>query len=142
MTGIRAGNKNSAPVVLNVFRDAVKEYGLPSRVRGDRGGENRDVAILMIMVRGRNRGSFLWGTLVHSSHLAIIEHVSLATSSTRNQRIERLWLDVGEQYVRYWRAFFLRWIDILTIHTLLQGCLQPYVLTVSELMVSRWRQSR
>ncbi|VDB84695.1 unnamed protein product [Peniophora sp. CBMAI 1063] len=29
-------------------------------------------------------------------------------SSTKNQRIERLWLDVGIQYARRWRAFFLR----------------------------------
>ncbi|KZV62873.1 hypothetical protein PENSPDRAFT_710703 [Peniophora sp. CONT] len=29
-------------------------------------------------------------------------------SSTRNVRIERLWVDVGEQFGRSWRAFFLR----------------------------------
>ena len=61
---MRASNNNSAPVVLGVFLDAVREYKLPSRVRGDRGGENRDVAITMIMARGTNRGSFLWGTYV------------------------------------------------------------------------------
>ena len=29
-------------------------------------------------------------------------------SSTRNVRIERLWVEVGSQFVRSWRAFFTR----------------------------------
>ncbi|TFK60363.1 hypothetical protein BDN72DRAFT_736080, partial [Pluteus cervinus] len=41
-------------------------------------------------IRGLNRASFMWG------------------SSTRNTRIERLWVEVGSQFARYWRAFFLR----------------------------------
>jgi hypothetical protein len=28
--------------------------------------------------------------------------------STNNQRIERLWVDVGSQFLRRWRAFFAR----------------------------------
>jgi hypothetical protein len=32
----------------------------------------------------------------------------LCVSSTHNQRIERLWVDVGPQYVRRWRVFFAR----------------------------------
>ena len=63
---------------------------MPSRLRGDRGWENKLVSILIIIKRGRNRGSFLWG------------------SSTRNTRIERLWLEIGTQFARAWRAFFSR----------------------------------
>jgi hypothetical protein len=73
-----------------MFLDAILAYGIPSRVRGDRGGENRDVAILMILLRGSDRGSYLWG------------------SSTHNSRIERLWVEIGTQFARQWRAFFLR----------------------------------
>ena len=79
-----------AETVLNMFIDAILEHGVPSRVRGDRGGENRDVSILMILLRGLNRASFMWG------------------SSVFNTRIERLWVEVGKRFVRHWHAFFTR----------------------------------
>jgi len=40
---------------------AVEEYEIPSRMWGDRGGENVRVAVWMIMKRGTNRGAFMWG---------------------------------------------------------------------------------
>ncbi|KAK6984404.1 hypothetical protein R3P38DRAFT_3332842 [Favolaschia claudopus] len=82
ITGLRASTINKALTVLEVFLAAVGEYGLPSRVRGDRGAENKK--------RGLGRGSFIWG------------------SSTHNTRIERLWVEVGSQFARRWRAFFYR----------------------------------
>ena len=54
-------------------------------MRGDRGGENRDVSILMILLRGSNRASFMWGPSVF------------------NTRIEHLWVEVGRRFVRQWR---------------------------------------
>lgn len=90
VTGLRANSNNKASTVLEMFLEAVLAYGIPSRVRGDRGGENRDVAILMILLRGLHRASYMWG------------------SSTHNSRIERLWLEIGTQFARRWRAFFLR----------------------------------
>ncbi|KAG8910574.1 hypothetical protein FRC01_006253 [Tulasnella sp. 417] len=90
ITAIRASTNNRADTVLELFLSGVETYGLPSRVRGDRGGENVDVAVYMTMRRGLDRGAFLWGP------------------STQNTRIERLWVEVGTQFVRRWKVFFLR----------------------------------
>lgn len=62
--------------MADLFLNATQEYGWPSRVLIDHGGENTQVWQLMEDRRGFNRGSFLVGC------------------STHNQRIERLWRDV------------------------------------------------
>ncbi|KAG5222584.1 Integrase catalytic domain-containing protein [Salix suchowensis] len=90
VTSLQASNNNRASTVLHMFLDGCARYGIPSRVRGDRGGENRDVSVFMILVRGAKRASFMWGT------------------STHNTRIERLWGEVGGQFARAWRGFFHR----------------------------------
>ena len=62
--------------------------GVPSRVRGDFGGENIDAAKFMIETRDTNRGSFIAGP------------------SNRNRRIEMLWRDVTEKVTSTYRQFF------------------------------------
>jgi len=61
ITGIRAHNNNRAETVLQLFLDLIKQHGVPSRTRGDHGGENILVARHMEEVRSAGRGSYIWG---------------------------------------------------------------------------------
>ena len=58
------------------FDEAIAEYGIPSHIRIDHGGENRLISKFMLYARGVNRSSVMTGKSVH------------------NSRIERLWRDV------------------------------------------------
>ena len=73
---LACSTNNRASTVYTHFKAAIKEYGIPSRVRSDKGGENILVCHFMVAVRGTERGSHIAGSSVH------------------NQRIERLWRDV------------------------------------------------
>jgi len=65
IVGLRASNNNRAATVLSLFLDSIEVYGIPSRIRGDHGVENVDVARWMEANRGLDRGSYIWGRLVH-----------------------------------------------------------------------------
>ena len=88
---LNCSNNNKAATVFNSFHQAIQDFGLPSRVRTDKGMENVDVAWFMLNhpKLGPNRGSHITGRSVH------------------NQRIERLWRDVfaGCTHV-YYQLFY------------------------------------
>ena len=88
ITYLHCSTNNQADTVFTLFQEAIAKYGVPSRVRSDRGGENIDVAKFMIENRGLNRGSHIGGTSVH------------------NQRIERLWRDVFSHVLQLYYSLF------------------------------------
>ena len=61
VTGLRANPNKYAVTVLDLFLDAVDEFGMPSRMRGDRGPENVAVATYITVRNGSRRASFIWG---------------------------------------------------------------------------------
>lgn len=74
---LHASTNNRAETVLNLFTEAVVTFGLPSRVRCDKGGENYDVGYYMLNhpQRGPGRGSIIAGNffITHSaSHEAYL----------------------------------------------------------------------
>ena len=93
VTFLQTGTSNTASAVLNLFVQASYKYGLPSRVRCDRGGENVNVALFMNLVRGTGRSSVILGKSVH------------------NQRIERLWRDVATQITEFYHTLFYQLED-------------------------------
>ena len=58
-------SSNKATIVLNSFLKGVEEYGLPMRVRSDKGLENVLVADYMLENRGTTNGSFITGKSTH-----------------------------------------------------------------------------
>lgn len=76
VTFLGCSGNNRASTVLKQFKTGLRQFGLPEKVRSDKGAENADVATFMLEKRGVNDGAFITGRSVH------------------NQRIERLWKDL------------------------------------------------
>ncbi len=82
---MKASDNNSSRTVYDCFYDSIQKYGVPLHVRGDRGSENALVRDFMLNKRGE--GAYIDGRSVH------------------NQRIERLWVDVGKVVRPYYNLF-------------------------------------
>lgn len=78
ITFLKVSSNNTSQSVLTACISAVSLFGIPSRIRIDRGGENVLVSRLMLNhpLRGPDRHSVIAGRSVH------------------NQRIEWLWRDL------------------------------------------------
>ena len=63
---LSAATNNRATTVLDAFLGAVRQYGVPSRVRSDKGRENIEVAYYMVDNCGPNRNSHITGRSVHN----------------------------------------------------------------------------
>ena len=86
---LKCTDNNKAATILKCFLEAVEFYGLPSRIRTDKGLENVSVVDYMVSRRGVNRGRAITG------------------KSTHNQRIERLWRDVYQGVLAlYYQLFY------------------------------------
>ena len=86
ITHLKCTDNNSSETVLNCFLSGIDNYGIPMRVRSDKGLENVAVADYMLLERGE--GSMITG------------------KSSHNQRIERLWRDVFEGVLSYFYNLF------------------------------------
>ena len=73
---LKCANDNKASTVVLYFSHAAHTFGIPDKVKSNRGGENTDVWRYMLRYNDMQSSCIIIG------------------SSTHNERIERLWCDV------------------------------------------------
>lgn len=93
---IGCSSNNYSQTVLALFVKAVSQFGLPARIRCDRGVENYDTAMYMLThpCRGPDMHPVIVGKSVH------------------NQRIERLWRDLFQGVTSTYYYLFNHMEDI------------------------------
>ena len=105
---INGADNNRAQTVLEQFVSAVSSFGLPSHIRSDHGGENIDIWRYMLSV--------------HNSSKCVI-----TGSSTHNERVERMWRDLGKSVTSVFSSTFcflesegildpLNEVDLFSLH--------------------------
>ncbi|CAG2202812.1 unnamed protein product [Mytilus edulis] len=94
---LKCTDNNISETLLQCFLSGVDKFGIPNRVRSDKGMENVSVADFMLSKKGLD--SMITG------------------KSTHNQRIERLWRDVYDGVLSFFYNIFYHMED--------QGILDP-----------------
>ena len=112
---LHCSSNSQANTVYSLFLKAVRRFGLPSRVRSDFGGENVMVACHMLRYRGTDRGSIITG------------------SSTHNQRVERMWVDVHRSVTRLFYSLFY----FLEQHGLLDPLNELHIFALHYIFIPR-----
>ena len=85
---LKCSTNNRASTVLENFENAISQFRMPLRIRTDHGTENIQVARAMLDAHGVASKPVITGKSVH------------------NQRIERLWVDVGVNVNSSFRNIF------------------------------------
>ena len=88
IVSIKCSNNNEAATVLELFKNGVKTFHYPLRIRTDYGTENVEVARFMLHKYGVAANPVLTGRSIH------------------NQRIERMWRDVFVYVLQYFHNLF------------------------------------
>lgn len=125
---LKCSPNNLSHTVLNEFVLAVQNYGLPLRIRCDKGVENYDVAMYMLTHPER----------VSSTNTVIVG------KSVHNQRIERLWRDVfqGVSCTYYYLFNHLEQEGLLDpLHEVDLFCLHYVYLNIINYHLEQWTRS-
>lgn len=85
---LKCSTNNEALTVSTLFEDVIQKFNVPARIRCDHGTENIQVAKWMLTRYGSCVKPVTTGLSMH------------------NERIERLWRDVGDSFVSYYKRLF------------------------------------
>jgi hypothetical protein len=126
ITYIHCSSNNKSETVFKYFKEGTERFGIPSRVRADKGGENVCVKRFMNGYRGENRGSFIEGRSVH------------------NQRIERLWVDLIKNIIKMYTTIFMYLEDRCGLdinNNVYMFCLHYVFLPRINQSLEQWKQA-
>ena len=85
---LKFANNNQSETVLENFMEACEGFRVPTRIRTDHGTKNVVEARAMLEIKGRETNPVLTGRLVHK------------------EMIERLWVDLVDHVIHYFRDVF------------------------------------